>query len=61
MKILKNDRDGVLDGIINDAIRIKEEFESRSGFNILSYLNLIITFGYFFRCSITLAKKFFIF
>lgn len=34
MKNLKNDRDGVLDGIINDAIRIKEEFESRSGNNI---------------------------
>jgi len=31
MKNLKSDRDSVLDGIINDAIRIKEEFESRSG------------------------------
>ena len=31
MKILKNDRDAVLDGLINDASRIKEEYESRSG------------------------------
>lgn len=29
--MLKNDRDAVLDGLIQDANRIKEEYESRSG------------------------------